>query len=46
MTIDPIIGDIKSLLGSTLAALLDAIPVHSWDVEVCAALLPWLRDIQ
>ncbi|KAF8948709.1 hypothetical protein BGZ47_003036 [Haplosporangium gracile] len=33
MTTDPIIGDIKSLLGSTLAALLDAIPVHSWDVE-------------
>ncbi|KAK3847352.1 MAG: hypothetical protein J3R72DRAFT_163356 [Linnemannia gamsii] len=33
MTTDPIIGDIKSLLGSTLAALLDAIPVHSWDTE-------------
>ncbi|KAF9155381.1 hypothetical protein BG015_010031 [Linnemannia schmuckeri] len=33
MTTDPIIGDIKSLLGSTLAALLDAIPVHSWDFE-------------
>ncbi|KAG0296637.1 hypothetical protein BGZ96_008936 [Linnemannia gamsii] len=33
MTTDPIVGDIKSLLGSTLAALLDAIPVHSWDVE-------------
>ena len=39
MTTDPIIGDIKSLLGATLAALLDAIPAHSWDVEVCAALL-------
>ncbi|KAF9144141.1 hypothetical protein BGX30_013679 [Mortierella sp. GBA39] len=33
MTTDPIIGDIKSLLGATLAALLDAIPAHSWDVE-------------
>ncbi|KAF9909217.1 hypothetical protein EC991_008978 [Linnemannia zychae] len=33
MTTDPIIGDIKSLLGSTLAALLDAVPIHSWDTE-------------
>ncbi|KAG0202612.1 hypothetical protein BGX33_009564 [Mortierella sp. NVP41] len=33
MTTDPIIGDIKSLLGATLAALLDAIPLHSWDTE-------------
>ncbi|OAQ33360.1 hypothetical protein K457DRAFT_134488 [Linnemannia elongata AG-77] len=33
MTTDPIIGDIKSLLGATLVALLDAIPAHSWDVE-------------
>ncbi|KAG9070098.1 hypothetical protein KI688_009429 [Linnemannia hyalina] len=33
MTTDPIIGDIKSLLGATLAALLDAIPAHSWDAE-------------
>ncbi|KAF9127282.1 hypothetical protein BGW39_005976 [Mortierella sp. 14UC] len=33
MTTDPIIGDIKSLLGSTLTALLDAVPIHSWDAE-------------
>jgi len=38
MTTDPIIGDVKSLLGSTLAALMDAIPTHSWDTEVALRL--------
>ncbi|KAF9923794.1 mannosyl-oligosaccharide alpha-1,2-mannosidase [Linnemannia zychae] len=33
ITTDPIIGDVKSLLGMTLAALLDAIPTHCWDTE-------------
>ncbi|KAG0263551.1 hypothetical protein BG011_008615 [Mortierella polycephala] len=33
MTTDPIIGDVKSLLGSTLATLLDAIPDDVWDTE-------------
>ncbi|KAF9188477.1 mannosyl-oligosaccharide alpha-1,2-mannosidase [Haplosporangium sp. Z 767] len=33
MTTDPIIGDVKSLLGSTLASLLDAIPDGTWDTE-------------
>ncbi|KAG0354965.1 hypothetical protein BGZ54_001359 [Gamsiella multidivaricata] len=34
MTTDPIIGDVKSLLGSTIVALLDAIPADDWEVEV------------
>ncbi|KAF9198176.1 hypothetical protein BGZ49_001092, partial [Haplosporangium sp. Z 27] len=34
MTTDPIIGDIKSLLGTTLVALLDAIPANSWETEL------------
>ncbi|KAF9988175.1 hypothetical protein BGZ75_009872 [Mortierella antarctica] len=33
MTTDPIIGDVKSLLGSTMVALLDIIPVEDWDYE-------------
>ncbi|KAI7820573.1 hypothetical protein BC939DRAFT_232506 [Gamsiella multidivaricata] len=33
MTTDPIIGDVKSLLGSTIVALLDAIPADDWEVE-------------
>ncbi|KAF9166145.1 hypothetical protein BGX20_000321 [Mortierella sp. AD010] len=33
ITTDPIIGDIKSLLGSTMVALLDAIPAGSWESE-------------
>ncbi|KAF9109918.1 hypothetical protein BGX27_006996 [Mortierella sp. AM989] len=33
ITTDPIIGDIKSLLGSTLVALLDAIPANLWEAE-------------
>ncbi|KAG0304970.1 hypothetical protein BGZ98_004759 [Dissophora globulifera] len=33
MTTDPIIGDIKSVLGSTIVALLDAIPAHAWESE-------------
>ncbi|KAI8602144.1 hypothetical protein EDD21DRAFT_372675 [Dissophora ornata] len=33
MTTDPIIGGIKSLLGSTMVALLDAIPAHTWETE-------------
>ena len=34
ITTDPIIGGIKSLLGSTIVALLDAIPAHTWETEV------------
>ena len=34
MTTDPIIGDVKSLLGSTMVALLDIIPAEDWDQEV------------
>ncbi|CAO3567353.1 unnamed protein product [Mortierella alpina] len=33
MTTDPIIGDVKSLLGSTMVALLDIIPAEDWDQE-------------
>ncbi|KAF9948907.1 hypothetical protein BGZ72_009220 [Mortierella alpina] len=33
MTTDPIIGDIKSLLGSTMVALLDIIPAEEWEQE-------------
>ncbi|KAF8978655.1 hypothetical protein BGZ46_006247 [Entomortierella lignicola] len=34
MTTDPIIGDFKSLLGTTLVALLDTIPANSWETEL------------
>ncbi|KAF9576477.1 hypothetical protein EC968_007955 [Mortierella alpina] len=34
MTTDPIIGDVKSLLGSTIVALLDIIPADEWDQEL------------
>ncbi|KAI1312626.1 hypothetical protein EDD11_002935 [Mortierella claussenii] len=33
MTTDPIIGDFKSLLGSAIVALLDAIPASVWETE-------------
>ncbi|KAG0205918.1 hypothetical protein BGX28_002560 [Mortierella sp. GBA30] len=33
MTTDPIIGDVKSLLGSTMVALLDTIPAEAWETE-------------
>ena len=34
MTTDPIIGDVKSALGSAIVALLNAIPEASWGTEV------------
>ncbi|KAG0091891.1 hypothetical protein BGZ93_008635 [Podila epicladia] len=33
ITTDPIIGDIKSLLGATLVSLLEAIPADAWESE-------------
>ncbi|KAF9963412.1 hypothetical protein BGZ65_003577 [Modicella reniformis] len=33
MTTDPIISDIKSQIGSTMVALLDAIPADEWETE-------------
>ncbi|KAG0031271.1 hypothetical protein BGZ82_007059 [Podila clonocystis] len=33
ITTDPIIGDIKSLLGSTLVSLLEAFPADTWELE-------------
>ncbi|KAG0028522.1 hypothetical protein BGZ81_004638 [Podila clonocystis] len=33
ITTDPIIGDIKSLLGSTLVSLLEAFPADTWESE-------------
>ncbi|KAG0220954.1 hypothetical protein BGX31_010335 [Mortierella sp. GBA43] len=33
MTTDPIIGDVKSQIGSTMVALLDAIPLQAWETE-------------
>ncbi|KAF9918504.1 hypothetical protein BX616_008349 [Lobosporangium transversale] len=42
MTTDPIIGDIKSLLGSTMVALLDIIPESDWDSkrqQLCESII-------
>ncbi|KAG0336417.1 hypothetical protein BG000_006603 [Podila horticola] len=33
ITTDPIVGDIKSLLGATLVSLLEAIPADAWESE-------------
>ncbi|KAF9304070.1 hypothetical protein BGZ74_002435 [Mortierella antarctica] len=33
ITTDPIVGDIKSLLGATLVSLLEAIPTDAWESE-------------
>lgn len=42
MTTDPIIGDVKSALGSAIVALLNAIPDASWEEEVRkATMIPY-----
>ncbi|KAF9435040.1 hypothetical protein BGZ76_006999 [Entomortierella beljakovae] len=45
ITTDPIIGDCKSLLGSTMVALLDTIPASAWETQrqiICEEIIQTL----